>query len=154
MDCAAGVDYGVRRVALAVIDAGGHRVDEVLLGECGDVDAIDTLAESCWNVLTREHADVVVVEYPIVGMSRNLRVGIRMGMVAGAIIAASRQAGCEVTTVEPATWKKAVIGAGNASKDDVANWLARHHPTYHSACASQDTIDATCLALYATTQMA
>lgn len=150
----AGIDYGVRRVAVAVEVDGSLRVHEVTLGPCEDVDAIDVISATCFNALTHEHAEVVAVEYPIVGMSRNVRTGIRMGMVAGAIVAAARSAGCAVVTVEPSTWKKAVIGAGNADKAAVSSWLAEHRPRLHASCASQDSIDAACLALYAKTRMA
>ena len=51
--------------------------------------------------------------------------------------------------VEVAKWKKAVIGNGGASKDDISRFLARTSPDYHDQCGNnQNYVDATCIALY------
>jgi Holliday junction resolvasome RuvABC endonuclease subunit len=142
-----GVDYGTSRIALA---APSHGVfHEVILKPGDNVGALDVLAETTWNVVTSIHADVVAVESPIQGMSRNVRVGIQLGMVAGAIAVAARQAGANVIFAEPALWKKVVVGVGNANKANVASFLERHHPRLHAQCPSQDLVDAVCIALYA-----
>ena len=46
-------------------------------------------------------------------------------------------------------WKKAVVGTGSASKDDVSLWLNRVYPGYSSQCdGRQDLIDACAIAIY------
>ena len=143
----AGVDYGTAKVAIAVPERGVW-VDVVL--KPGDnLEALTVLGETVWNVLTTTGATHVAVESAIVGASRNLRVGVSLGMVAGALCLTARQTGASVTLAAPAAWKKAVTGRGNANKEEVAQWLLLHHPKWHSECSSQDSIDATCLSLYA-----
>jgi len=144
---ACGIDYATSRIAIA---APSHGVfHEVVLKPGDNLGAIDVIAEITWNTVTSIRADVVAVESPIQGMSRNVRVGIQMAMVAGAITVAARQTGAEVILVAPSEWKKAVIGFGNANKTDVAAFLERHHSGLYANCDSQDMVDAVCIALHA-----
>ena len=142
-----GVDYGTAKIAIAVPDI--THFEEYVLRPGDNLGALDVLAETLWNAVIRTHAERVLIESPIQGGSRNVRVGISLGMVAGAISVAARQAGASVELVPPSSWKKAVVGHGNANKDDVAAHLAAHHPHLHKLCTSQDLIDATCIALSA-----
>lgn len=148
---AAGIDYGTARIA--VVAPSINYFHEVVLRPGDKLGALDILAETTWNAVTHAHAEVVAVEAPIQGMHRNVRVGISMGMVAGAITVAARQAGAHVVLVEPATWKKAVIGVGNANKEQVTQWLELEHPDLRGQAHSQDLVDAACLALYAQQQL-
>lgn len=51
--------------------------------------------------------------------------------------------------VYPATWKKNVVGRGDASKADVAAFLCAEYPERFDACGGdQNLIDATCIAMY------
>ena len=143
-----GVDYGTARIAIAGPSI--MHFEEVILRPGDNLGALDVLAETLWNAVTRTHADVVVVESPIQGGSRNVRVGISLGMVAGALCVAARQAGASVQLVPPASWKKMVVGHGNANKEQVALWLQSEHPELRAEAHSQDLVDATCLALSAT----
>ena len=148
---AAGVDYGLRRVAIAVPSAGILvDVDRAVRGKpCDALDALEVLADTYCNAVIRTRVELVAIEAPIVGMSRNVRTGLQLGMVAGALSSAALRTGSKVIIVEPSTWKKAIVGNGNANKDDVSDYLARKHPRLHERTATQDAIDATCLALYA-----
>lgn len=143
----AGVDYGVSRIAIAIPSR--SEFHEFVLKPGDNHKNLDVLAEITWNAVVSAHAEVVAVEAPIQGMSRNVRVGISLAMVAGAVVVAAQQAGASVDVVPPATWKKAVVGFGNANKDQVNDFLAKHHPRLHAKCPSQDMVDATCIALYA-----
>ena len=135
------------RIAIACPEV-GLWVD-LALKDTDQVDALTVLSEALWNALVTSGATHVAIEQPIVGASLNLRVGVSMGMVAGALCITARQAGATVYLPPPATWKKAVTGRGNASKQEVDGWLSVHHPDWHTQCSTQDTIDATCLSLYA-----
>lgn len=143
----AGVDYGVARIAFAVPSR--HVFHEIALKPGDNYGNLEVLSEIVWNEVTTTHADVVAVEAPIQGMSRNVRVGISLAMVAGAIVVAARQAGAHVDVVPPALWKKTVIGIGNANKEVVSNFLEEHHSQLHRQCGSQDMVDAVCIAMYA-----
>lgn len=85
------------------------------------------------------------VEEPVVAGARNLRTSLRIAQVSGAVLSA-----VEGELVPVSTWKKATVGSGNASKDDVRDWLS-DKPEYSKAKESQDWIDATCLRLYGET---
>lgn len=142
-----GIDFATARIAIACPSLGEFH--EVILTPGDNIGALDVLAETTWNVVTTIRAELVVVESPIQGMSRNVRTGIQMAMVAGAIVVAARQAGAEVILAAPAEWKKAVVGFGNANKADVSTFLERHLPGLYTQCRSQDMVDAVCIALYA-----
>jgi Holliday junction resolvasome RuvABC endonuclease subunit len=142
-----GIDYGTSRIAIAAPSL--SEFHEYVLKPGDNLGALDVLAEITWNTVTCTHAEAVAIESPIQGMSRNVRIGIQLGMVAGAVAVAARQAGAEVMFVEPSKWKKAVVGFGNASKADVSAFVEGHHPGLYAQCKSQDMVDAVCLALYA-----
>lgn len=142
----AGIDYGTSKVAIVVPEA-GLWVD-IVLQPGNNLEALAVIAEAAFNAVVTSKATHVVVESPIIGVSRNLRVGISLGMVAGALCVAVRQTGAGVALAAPAEWKKGVTGRGNAKKEEIALWLAIHHPKWYANCTSQDAVDATCLALY------
>lgn len=146
-----GIDYGIRRVAIASASQGV--ICDVDVGvrakACSPLEALHIIVDTYCNAMVRRRADVVAIEAPIVGMSRNVRTGLQLSMVAGALAAVALQSGTAVLVVEPSTWKKAIVGNGGASKDDVSEYLARQHPRLRAHAKSQDAIDATCLALYA-----
>jgi len=146
----AGVDYGVRRIAFAHPN---HMVfDELILTSKDDIKNLVTMSEWLKTKITATRPELVVIEQPIQGVSRNVRTGISLGMVAGALALASQQVDSEVTFIGPSSWKKAVLGYGNADKQAVERWLASKHPRYYECCQKckkpQDVIDSTCLALY------
>lgn len=142
-----GIDYATSRIAIAGPSC--NVFEEYILKPGDNLGALDVLADITWNTVSGIHADKVAIESPIQGMSRNVRVGIQLAMVAGVIAVAARQAGAEVTLVEPALWKKVVTGRGNANKEDVSIFLERHHKRLYARCQSQDMVDAVCIALYA-----
>ena len=149
MDGYAGIDYGTKRVAYV------NLADEVfteLLLSGSDNPAFDVAVIGEWlcDTVRTTRPTLIAVERPIQGASRNVRVGLAMAMVAGAITHAAHQTGSETILVEPATWKKAVVGRGNADKASITAWLQHSHSYYAHRCGkSQDLVDATCLALYA-----
>lgn len=143
----AGVDYGSHRIAYSAPRISVFR--ELLLKGGDEIDDLDTLAAYLFDLVAETQASCVVVEAPIVGISRNLRTGIRLGMVAGALTTSARQAGASVALVPPSSWKATVIGHGNANKEAVSIWLRKRFPDWWDACnGSQDLVDATCLALH------
>lgn len=150
---AAGVDYGSHRIAYSAPRISAFH--EVVLKGGDDLDDLDTMAAYLFDLVATTQASCVAVEAPIVGISRNLRTGIRLGMVAGALVTSVRQAGAHALLVPPASWKAAIVGRGNAGKPDVSQWLRGRYPDWWDSCeGSQDLVDATCLALFAETRVA
>ena len=97
-----------------------------------------------WAITTFAPGDAVYIEEPPLAGSRNLRVFLHLGQVSGVLASA-----CEATLVPVSSWKKGTVGNGAASKEHVAAWLRRHHPNHHVRCGGdQNSIDATCIALY------
>ena len=104
------------------------------------------------HTLTVTHfggADVhAFIESPVVG-----RGGVRSTMVqcftSGAIQGALHDAGCRTQTANVSTWKKYVVGKGNATKEEVAKHLRLRWPALHAAAGgNQDVYDAACIAIY------
>lgn len=96
-----------------------------------------------------KQATYVFMEEPLVG--RGVRASLQLSQMAGAIMYDIGFAGkSESFMLVPVTrWKQATVGKGNASKEQVKEWLIRQYPVYAAACGdSQDLIDATCIALY------
>lgn len=86
----------------------------------------------------------VFIESPVVG-----RGGVRSTLVQAEIQGVLRVAAVEcgitrVYSVNNQTWKKDVVGNGNASKDDVHDWWVARYSDF----GDQDLIDAGCIALY------
>lgn len=155
----AGIDYGVRRVAMVFASGEGediYRVHELVLhpkeyptGEANDGLALATMhrqvfAWCCWYA-----PDLVVIESPIQGVSVNVKVGLRLAQASGALAVACSRAGSSTLSAGPTEWKKAITGHGNADKGQITEWLRLNRPELSHLCASQDAVDAACMALYA-----
>ncbi len=90
---------------------------------------------------------LVAIEAPAMGVSA--RSTILQSFVNGAVQATCVEAGMEVLLVPPATWKKDVVGHGNADKAAVAKWVGTHWPELATlAGGSQDIFDAAAVALH------
>lgn len=143
-----GIDYGVRRCAIVCPQNGEFWDLELPPGDI--VSSLDVMHDFVFSTINaiRGKTAYVCVEAPIVGLSRNLRTGLHLGMVAGALAVAARQTGAPTEFVEPSTWKKAVVGRGNANKEQVAEWLEEHKPELFKKATNQDLIDACCIGFY------
>lgn len=132
--------------------------DELILTSKDDVKNLVILSDWLKHQITATRPELTVIEQAIQGASRNIRTGISMGMVAGALALTAQQVESIVVFIGPSSWKKAVIGNGHADKETVARWLSSKHPSYFNACQRfkkpQDVMDATCLALYGSQRLA
>lgn len=89
----------------------------------------------------------VYMEAPLVG--RSAYSTIIQAQVGGAVLAAASRAGVHLELINVNTWKKQVIGKGNATKEDVALWLKGNWKTAYTLCrGDQDLIDASALNRY------
>ncbi len=99
-----------------------------------------------------EEGDYVFVEEPLVGRG-GVKTAIRLSSVRGIIHLCAELAQASVYPVNVQTWKKEIVGKGNASKSDVAAWVKENHPHMTGSLDDlgkfkQDGIDAYCIALY------
>jgi len=86
----------------------------------------------------------VYMEMPLVGRSAHST--IVQAQVGGAVLAAADNAGVEIHLVNVNTWKKQVVGKGNSTKEDVAEWLSNNWPDAYTLCSGdQDLVDASAL---------
>lgn len=87
-------------------------------------------------------------ELPVLG-----RGGVRSTMVqcftSGSVQATLYERQCPTYPVNVSTWKKTVLGKGNADKREVGEYLRfRWDALYQSASGNQDVYDASAIALY------
>jgi Holliday junction resolvasome RuvABC endonuclease subunit len=89
----------------------------------------------------------VYMEAPVVG--RSIGPTIIQAQVGGAVMAAAQNAGVPLHLVNNMTWKKRVLGKGNASKPEVADLLRGIWPeAYAASSGDQDLIDACAINRY------
>lgn len=89
----------------------------------------------------------IYMEEPVVG--RNIRSTIVQAQVGGAVMAAAANTGTWLELVNVNSWKKQVVGKGNAGKPEVASWLEENWPkAYNLAAGDQDLIDASAINRY------
>lgn len=96
-------------------------------------------------VLATFEEPVIFCEQPVVAGVRNIQSTLRIAETVGMIYALD----VPVYGVSVSSWKKATVGKGNASKDDVKTWLESVYPTYSVACGNdQDLRDAAAICVY------
>lgn len=148
-----GIDYGVRRVAIALIQR-------------GEVEAYDCTKDSArmgWDragelyemgqwakLMVGGMQGPIFVESPIGGMSGNMQTLAGMAETCGALLSCFPG---RAHKVAPSSWKALVCGNGSFDKARVSAWLQAEHPSLYDAClkpsgkVDQDRVDAACLGL-------
>lgn len=149
-----GIDYGVRRVAWAQLSSTGEllEVGEVVMA----ADEGREEPEEIFDLVLAFHlrfgctllgTDVVAIERPITGSSRNAFTAAQMAMRCGALCYRACIHTKHVFLVPPSTWKKySAVGNGKASKAQVREVIANQ---YGLTCVSQDICDAIAMAQWA-----
>lgn len=142
----AGVDCGGSKVAIAILDGetlNVHRFAATAKDRHAVLRDVTSFATTWLN-----HCDLVYIEEPLIG--RGVRASLMVTQTAGAVMSHLK---ARSYFVPVASWKKAVIGSGNAPKGLVESTLRELHPRYSTLCGGdQDLVDATCLALYGRAQ--
>lgn len=88
------------------------------------------------------------VEAPVVGRG-GAKVTIDQSFVSGVVQLCLGRHGWAVDLVNVQSWKKHVVGAGNSSKDQVADWVDLNHGAVARGFGGdQDLYDAFCVGLY------
>lgn len=147
-----GVDLGVRSFYAAVIlDSGEHLVVSHVIKKPKDrYEELKELSSVFRQLTTTEEDSRVFVEEPVVAGVRNLRTSLKIAQNAGAVFAGSSN---PATFVPVSSWKKEIVGKGNAKKEEIAEFLkANHYEMWANCNNDQNLIDATCVALYGVKQ--
>ncbi|MCI0635182.1 MAG: crossover junction endodeoxyribonuclease RuvC [Actinobacteria bacterium] len=123
-----GIDPGLTRAGWGVVEEMGGRLRPVEHGtiRAGGEDAPAQLAAlrgRLADVIARTRPEEMAIERLFV--TRNQRTAIRVGQASGVILLAAAEAGMPVSEYGPLQVKQAVVGVGNASKDQVAFMVRR-----------------------------
>jgi len=125
-----GIDPGTATTGYGVVSGDGSRPPTLI--ECGVIRtrARDPLAarlreihEGVTELIVRHRPVAVSVEG--VFYAKNVRTTVILGHARGVVLLAGAQAGIEVHEFPPAEIKKAVVGSGAASKEQVQFMLTR-----------------------------
>jgi crossover junction endodeoxyribonuclease RuvC len=125
-----GIDPGTATTGYGVVR--GDRLGLVSLVECGVIrtrarDPLSTRLREIYDGVTelivRHRPDILCVED--VFYAKNVRTTVVLGHARGVILLAGEQAGLMVSELPPAEIKKAVVGSGGATKEQVQFMLAR-----------------------------
>lgn len=123
-----GVDPGLTRAGYGVVDQAGGRLRALDFGTiraAGDdvAQQLSHLRSRLAAVIDAQRPDAVAVERLFV--TRNQRTAIRVGQASGIALLAAAEAGIAVTEYGPLQVKLAVVGEGNATKDQVSFMVQR-----------------------------
>ncbi len=127
-----GIDPGTHVTGYGVVQGSGSNTGSMSLLECGVIrtESRDPLParlreiyDGVSELLTRHRPDVLSVED--VFYSRNVRTTVTLGHARGVILLAGQQHGTRVHEMAPAAIKKAIVGAGAATKEQVQFMITR-----------------------------
>ena len=127
---ALGVDPGTAITGYGVVRLGERR--DMHLVECGVIRTrprdplparLNEIFEGITEIIARLRPDAVAIED--VFYARNVRTTVTLGHARGVVLLAGERAGIPVHEFPPAAVKKAVVGAGAATKEQVQYMVAR-----------------------------
>ena len=125
-----GIDPGTANTGYGIVR--GDRLGLVSLIECGVIrtrprdplpDRLGEIYDGVSELIARHRPDALSVED--VFYARNVRTTVVLGHARGVILLAGRQAELDIHEFPPAEIKKAVVGSGAASKEQVQFMLTR-----------------------------
>lgn len=127
-----GIDPGTSNTGYGVVQGDGPTFGAVSLVECGVIRTRrhDPLAarlhdvyEGVVELIERHKPNVLCVED--VFYAKNVRTTVVLGHARGVVLLAGSQANLEILEIPPAEIKKAIVGSGSATKEQVQFMLTR-----------------------------
>lgn len=127
-----GIDPGTANTGYGVVKGDGLGVGLVSLVECGVIRTrprdplpvrLHEIFEGVAELIARHRPDALSVED--VFYAKNVRTTVVLGHARGVVLLAGQQAGVEIHEIPPAEIKKAVVGTGAATKEQVQFMLTR-----------------------------
>ncbi|HET9426694.1 MAG TPA: crossover junction endodeoxyribonuclease RuvC [Gemmatimonadaceae bacterium] len=125
-----GIDPGTAVTGYGVVRGDGSAPPALL--ECGVIRTharaplatrLREIHEAVTELLSRHKPDILSVED--VFYAKNVRTTVVLGHARGVILLAGEQAGVQIQEIPPASIKKAIVGTGGASKEQVQFMLTR-----------------------------
>jgi crossover junction endodeoxyribonuclease RuvC len=144
-----GLDPGLVKTGWGVVDSDGHRLRYVA---CGTVrsrsgenlaDRLAHIYQGLVDVIETWRPDGAAVEETFV--NRNPVSALKLGMARGVVLLAPAEAGLPVAEYHNKAVKKALVGAGRASKDQIGVMV--RHLLPESRPDSEDAADALAVAI-------
>ena len=153
-----GIDLGIRKAAYAVWDheemlitTGArevrpqHRAAELTVISEWVLDVVYPISKREYEIVN------VFIEEPLIGNNR--KYSLNVAMTYGAVLAElgwlQNEGSIAIYGVNVAHWKRGTVGVGNASKEQIKNYIHEIHSSYPALCGNdQDRIDAACIGLY------
>lgn len=149
-----GVDLGTRKFAFAILDHDLNLVDLTVGDRPASPNHLHVVQWFSQQALQHSHGvEQAFVELPLSGRG-GTKVTMQMAMNVGALSSTLLNCGIPVQGANVQSWKREVVGRGNAGKPEVTQWLGDHHPALYAECERltkkhrQDAVDAICVALY------
>jgi crossover junction endodeoxyribonuclease RuvC len=148
--CVLGVDPGVARCGLAAVVRRDRRTEVRWAGtvrtstDMPEAERLHQLARAMREAIGRFEPASVAIER--VAWNRNQVSALQVARATGVLMAVSAEAALEVEEYSPSEVKSAVTGAGNATKEQVAEALVRLHGL-RGIPAEPDAADAVAVAL-------
>lgn len=145
-----GVDPASKKIAMFADDDGLVRAHVIEVRKSDRNTELMSLRAQMEDILLYDPQPIIYCEEPVLAGARNIRTTILIAETVGMILSLN----AEVRVVPISSWKKATVGKGNATKDEVTEWLKEEHPGYTSYCRdtkqreSQDLRDAAAIFIY------
>lgn len=126
-----GIDPGTAVTGYGVVSSEGF--GKATLLECGVIrtssgeplaSRIREIFEGVQEIIDHFHPEVLVVEEVFQG--KNIKSALSLGHARGAILLAAALADLHIAEYSPRAIKKAVVGNGSATKDQVGFMVAKH----------------------------
>jgi crossover junction endodeoxyribonuclease RuvC len=127
-----GIDPGTANTGYGVVQGDGPTIGTVSLVECGVIrtrprDPLATrlrdIYEGVVELIERHKPDAICVED--VFYAKNVRTTVVLGHARGVVLLAGSRANLDIREIPPAEIKKAVVGTGAATKEQVQFMLTR-----------------------------
>jgi crossover junction endodeoxyribonuclease RuvC len=144
-----GLDPGLRRTGWGVVDSEGTRLKHVANGVVESDARLDLarrlvqLDEGLLEVLRAHRPDEAAVEASLV--NKNAGSTLKLGVARGVVLLTPARHGLPVTEYLPMIVKKAVVGTGHASKEQVQTMVGHLLPG--CVIANPDAADALAVAI-------
>ena len=147
-----GIDPGLRNLGWGVVDVQGARINHVANGICHSAPAegvgdlalrLVSLYDQLTEVMRSYAPDEAAVENTFV--NKDAVATLKLGQARGIALLVPAQAGITVGEYAPNAMKKAIVGVGHASKDQVDHMVRLHLPGV--VIAGPDSADALAIAI-------
>lgn len=146
-----GIDPGTAATGFGLVSVDARRRAELL--QCGVIRTSPKSSLAVRLMDIHEGVAALIAEFSPAAMSiesafyrKNVRSALTLGQARGAIIVAAAQRGVEVAEYAPREIKKAVVGTGSATKEQVA-YMVRRHLRLRTDPAPSDAADGVAAAL-------